>query len=104
MKQVKVRLGSNSYEVNIGSGLLMQAGHQLKESGFKEKLTIITNPVVKRLYGETLEQGLTREGFRPIILHNYLLAFIAKTVDFTNNFFNNGFHLPYLCLQIGHLS
>ncbi len=68
MKKVKVRLGSNSYEVNIGSGLLMQAGHQLKESGFSDKLVIITNPVVKRLYGEALEQNLTREGFRVIIL------------------------------------
>ena len=46
----------------------MQVGHQLKESGFSGKLVIITNPIVKGLYGEALEQNLTREGFRVTIL------------------------------------
>jgi 3-dehydroquinate synthase len=68
MKKVRVRLGSNSYEVNIGSGLLTQTGHWLKASGFSDKLVIITNPVVKKLYGEALEQNLTGEGFRVITL------------------------------------
>ena len=68
MKKVRLRLGSDSYEVNIGSGLLAQAGHWLKESGFGGKLVIITNPVVEKLYGGALEQNLTGEGFRVIIL------------------------------------
>ena len=68
MKKVEVRLGSNSYEVQIGPGILTEAGHQLKEGGFSDKLVIITNPIVKRLYGEALEQNLTREGFKVIIL------------------------------------
>lgn len=68
MKRVKVRLGSNSYEIHIGSGILIQTGHQLKENGFTGNLVIITNPIVKRLYGDTLKQNLARDGFRVITL------------------------------------
>ena len=68
MKKVKVRLGSNSYEIHIGSGILIQTGHQLKENGFTGNLVIITNPIVKRLYGDALKQNLTRGGFRVITL------------------------------------
>jgi len=68
MKKVKVRLGSNSYEIHIGSGILIQTGHQLKQNGFAGNLVIITNPVVKRLYGDTLKQNLARDGFRVITL------------------------------------
>ncbi len=68
MKTVEVRLGSNSYEVHIGSGILAEAGCWLREGGFKDKLVIITNPVVNQLYGEALRQNLTREGFRVAIL------------------------------------
>ena len=68
MKKVKLRLGSNSYEIHIGSGILMQTGRQLKENGFTGSLVIITNPIVKRLYGNALKQNLAREGFRVIIL------------------------------------
>ena len=68
MRKVRVRLDSNSYEIYIGSGLLMQTGHQLKENGFAGKLAIVTTPIVKRLYGDALKQNLTAEGFRVVIL------------------------------------
>lgn len=68
MKRVKVRLGKSSYEIRIGPGILAEVGRQLTESGFSGKLVIITNPIVNRLYGEALEQNLTREGFRVTIL------------------------------------
>jgi len=68
MKKVKVRLGKSSYEIRIGPGILAEVGHRLTESGFSDKLVIITNPIVNRLYGEALEQNLTREGFRVAIL------------------------------------
>jgi len=68
MKKVRVNLSKSSYEIRIGPGILAEVGHQLTESGFSDKLVIITNPIVNRLYGETLEQNLTREGFRVTIL------------------------------------
>ena len=68
MKKVRVRLGSNSYDICIGSGLLMQTGQQLKEIGFSDKLVIITDPTVKRLYGDTLKRSLTSNGFKVLVL------------------------------------
>lgn len=63
MRKVKVELGSNSYEICIGSGLLAQAGSWFREIGFSGKLVIITDPTVKRLYGDALSQSLTRDDF-----------------------------------------
>jgi 3-dehydroquinate synthase len=68
MRKVKVRLGTKSYDIHIGSGLLTQTGHQLKENGFVNKLVIITNPTVKGLYGDALKQNLITEGFKVTIL------------------------------------
>ena len=68
MKKIGVRLGSNSYEIFVGSGLLMQTGQQLKEIGFNDKLVIITDSTVKSLYGNTLKDSLTSDGFKVIIL------------------------------------
>ena len=68
MKRIKIRLGTNSYEVHVGSGLLEQMGRQLIENGVTGKLVIITNPIVKRLYGDALKENLAGEGFKVIIL------------------------------------
>ncbi|MEE9398732.1 MAG: 3-dehydroquinate synthase family protein, partial [Dehalococcoidales bacterium] len=68
MRKVRVRLGSNSYEIQIGSGLLAQTGQQLKGIGFGDKLVIVTNPTVKGLYGDILKQSLIAEGFKVSIL------------------------------------
>jgi len=64
MKKVTVGLGKSSYEIHIGPGIITQVGHWLKENGFSDKLVIITNPVVKQLYGEALEQALSKAGFK----------------------------------------
>ena len=68
MRKVGVRLGSNSYEIQIGSGLLARTGQQLKGIGFGDKLVIVTDPTVKSLYGDTLKQSLISEGFKVAIL------------------------------------
>ncbi len=68
MKKVEVRLGSNSHKIYIGPGMLTQTGHLLKQGGFTDKVVIITNPIVKRLYGDALNQNLTAEGFKVITL------------------------------------
>ena len=68
MKKFRVRLGSNSYYINIGPGLLMQTGQKLKEIGFSDKVVIITDPTVKSLYGNTLKQSLVSSGFKVLFL------------------------------------
>ena len=63
MRSIKVELGSNSYEIRVGPGLLAQTGRWLQESGFSGRLVVITDPTVKRLHGGRLEQGLANDGF-----------------------------------------
>ncbi len=67
MRKIKVALGSNSYEIYAGSGLLTQTGSWLKHR-FSGKLVIITDPTVKRLHGDVLSHYLTDEGFQVITL------------------------------------
>jgi 3-dehydroquinate synthase len=68
MKRVKVELGSNSYEIRIGTDLCAHAGLWLKEKGFSGKIIIITDTTVKALFTDTLSRGLTRAGFNAVIL------------------------------------
>jgi len=63
MKRVKVSLQNQSYGIHIACRLLSKTGQKLREIGLSDKLVIITNPIVKRLYGDALEQSLTRNGF-----------------------------------------
>lgn len=64
MRKIKVELGSNSYEIRVGDGLLTRTGLWLKEKGFSGKAVIITDATVKDLYGDALSQGLTNAGFK----------------------------------------
>lgn len=68
MKKVRVKLGSNGYDIQIGAGLLSQVGPQLTALGFSDKLVIITDPTVRKLYGNTLKPKLNSSGFKVIIL------------------------------------
>ncbi|MFH1382541.1 MAG: 3-dehydroquinate synthase [Chloroflexota bacterium] len=68
MRTVRVKLNSNSYNIQIGAGLLRQTELRLKESGFEGKLVIITDPTVKGLYGNSLKQSLAKSGFQVSIL------------------------------------
>jgi 3-dehydroquinate synthase len=63
MKKIKVELGSNSYEVRIGAGLLALTGLWLKEKDFSGKIAIITDTTVKGLYAGILNQVLTKSEF-----------------------------------------
>ena len=64
MKRVEVRLGVKGYEILIGCGLLKQAGNFIRGVGFNDKLVIITNPVVQKLYGNELRESLLADGFK----------------------------------------
>ena len=68
MRRVRVRLGKKSYNILIGSGLLAQTGQLLKETGFNDKLVVITDPTVNGLHGNALKQSLTGGGFKVTIL------------------------------------
>jgi 3-dehydroquinate synthase len=68
MKKVKVGLKSGGYEIRIGSGLLPQVGHWLRDMGFSRKAVVITDTSVRELYADALAGGLTEAGFRVDVL------------------------------------
>ncbi|MBI2836328.1 MAG: 3-dehydroquinate synthase [Chloroflexi bacterium] len=68
MKTVTVRLGRRSYTIHISPGLLGEAGRILGELGLKGKAVVITDPVLKRLYGKTLLHSLESSGFDVTLL------------------------------------
>lgn len=68
MQIIKVNLNQNSYEINIGPGLIVSTGDLLKNLGFRDKAVIITNPVVGKLFGYDLKGNLESRGIKTCIL------------------------------------
>ena len=68
MKKVRVRLGSRSYTIHIGPGLLEEAGLLLQDFGCSGRAVIVTHPNLRKLYGNTLKQSLISRGFKVTIL------------------------------------
>lgn len=62
---VPVSLAERSYDITIGTGLLAQAG-ELTRAALGEKtqrVALLSNPTVHKLYGRTIERGLRKAGF-----------------------------------------
>ncbi len=68
MKKIDVKPGQNSYSINVGAGILSQTGLRLKGLGLKDKVVIITNPAVNKLYGNTVKQSLIDAGLTATVL------------------------------------
>jgi len=65
---VKVPLGTRSYQINIGAGLLSQLGRDCKRLGLGTRCAIISDRNVVPLYGRKVEASLARAGFEPTVL------------------------------------
>lgn len=63
MEKVRVDLGVNAYNINVGTGILEELGSTLKKAGSFEKIIIITDPLVNELWGGMLRSSLRSEGF-----------------------------------------
>ncbi|MBI4284798.1 MAG: 3-dehydroquinate synthase [Chloroflexi bacterium] len=68
MRKIRVQPGSNSYDICVGAGILEQIGQLLREIGCQGKVVIITDTTVKGLYGVTLQDSLSAEGFSVSLL------------------------------------
>lgn len=68
MHKVVVKLGSRSYPIGIGSGILDRLGEQMVPFGFSPKVGVVSNPTVFKLYGERVLQSLRNAGFDPFPL------------------------------------
>jgi len=55
---VRVELGPRSYAIHVGRDLLRRAGELISSTLVPRDLFLITHPVVDRLHGEALRQGL----------------------------------------------
>lgn len=69
MEQVRVELGERSYTIMIGNQILERIGEELKPLEIVEKIGVVTNTKVGRLYGNTIIRSLRENGFDPMVLH-----------------------------------
>ncbi len=65
---VEVALGSRSYEVHVGDGLLTLFGTKVSALGFGKRCAVITDSNVGPLYGETTLAALRVAGYQPVLI------------------------------------
>ena len=71
MRRISVELGSRSYSVLVGSGLLGGLGATLRAEGLKQSdAFVITNAEVGGLYYEKVRAELAAAGFRSVVQHD----------------------------------
>jgi 3-dehydroquinate synthase len=71
MTRVNVQLGSRSYPILVGSGILHSLGASLREHGLKQtQAFVITNAQVGQLYFEQTRSALEAAGFTRIVRHD----------------------------------
>jgi len=63
MDRIRVSLGENSYNINVGSGILEEFGPMLKKTNGYEKVIVITDPLVNELWGGILKSSIKNAGF-----------------------------------------
>lgn len=68
MKIVDIRLTDKSYKIYIGSDLLGQIGYLLRQVVDGDRVIMVTNPLVRRLYGNSIKKSLNNYGFEVIVL------------------------------------
>ena len=63
MTKVRIKLKENSYDVLIGTGLLRRLGRELVRilPSKSSQIVVVTSPIVRRHWGEQLEESLKRE-------------------------------------------
>jgi len=60
---VKVPLGSRSYDIKIGTGLLARVGRDCARLALSRRCVIISDRNVAPRYGQAAQEALTKEGF-----------------------------------------
>jgi 3-dehydroquinate synthase len=65
---IPLNLGDRSYNIEVGPGILAQAGSYLKALGFKGNVIVVTDEQVSTHHGETLKKSLEQEGFASEII------------------------------------
>jgi len=63
MDKIKVNLGNRSYPIYFGYENLAELGKVIREFAFSDRISVVTNPEVARLFFNTVERGLRDAGF-----------------------------------------
>jgi 3-dehydroquinate synthase len=63
-----VGLGQRSYPIWVGSGILDGLGNALQKVDFPQRVAVVTNQLVNRLYGERVIASLAEKGFSPTVI------------------------------------
>ena len=66
--RIQVTLPQNPYEIEIGWEILEALGERLARLGLGQKMAVVTNPLVKRLYGATVLRSLKKAGFKTLFI------------------------------------
>lgn len=64
VERVRVQLGSESYDINIGEGLLSAVGPVLLEIGFSRRVVVVTNPTVAGIFAGPVLASLREAKFQ----------------------------------------
>lgn len=88
MGSITVNLGQRSYPIYFSRGGLEDIGNLMSNAGFKDKVCIITNPLVNGLYGGRVVSSLKNAGFMTAVIEipdgeEY------KNLDTVSNIYNN---------------
>ncbi len=62
MKKLRIDLADRSYDILIGRNLLPRVGDHLVHRERTRRALVVTNPVVNKLYGKVLSEGLQSAG------------------------------------------
>jgi len=68
LEVLHVALGSRSYPIHVGSGLLSAIGERLHEIHFPHQIAVVSNPVVADLYAEPVLSALRQAGYDPRLI------------------------------------
>lgn len=63
MNTVHVDLGSRSYDIRIGAGLLGKTAHEFSAHGIGKRIFLVSNTTLNELYGKNLLKNLQEGGY-----------------------------------------
>ena len=68
MERIKVALEERGYDIIICSDCIKDTGNHLKDIGLRDKICIVTNPKINKLYGRKITESLKKAGFLPLTI------------------------------------
>jgi len=68
MRIVQVPLGSRTYKINVGSGLLSRLGAECAQRKLSQRCAVITDSNVSKHFAKAALKSLSAAGFEPVLI------------------------------------